>query len=73
MRGGRSVVVEIGLLIQEDGLCHWHVTTSEELQTIHWADDGTTEDARKAIAQACRVAGSELLHVVQGGSVLPRG
>lgn len=69
MSAGRSVIVSIALDIRPDGLVHWYVTTSEELQTIQWADDGTVTDKFDAIDKAVEIARMELRHVALGGSV----
>ena len=71
MRDSRTVQVVINLTITPQGLYHWFVTTSEELQTIQWADDGSLENGLDAATQALTCAHRELGHFVRGGAVRP--
>lgn len=69
MHGDETVQVTINLTRTREGLTHWFVTTSKELQTIQWTDDGSVEDWPTAIDQAIKVAVNELRHLMMGGSV----
>ena len=71
MQNERTVQVTINLTVTDIGAYHWFVTTSEELQTVTWADDGSVEDANTAISDAIKVATNELRHVALGGAVNP--
>lgn len=69
MQDGRTVQVTVNLSVRPTGMAHWFVTTSEELQTVQWADDGTTQDALDAAQQAVKIVLNELHHFIRGGSV----
>jgi hypothetical protein len=71
VRNTRTVQVTINLSVTPEGMYHWFVTTSEELQTIQWADDGSVDDASDAAHQAIKIATAELLNFARGGSVNP--
>jgi hypothetical protein len=65
----QTVQVTINLTRTSPGLYHWFVTTSQELQTVQWADDGTVESWNDAVRQSLAIASKELQHFVRGGSV----
>jgi len=65
----RTVQVTINLHANAGGIWHWYVTTSEELQTVQWADDGSVDSYSTAITRALEIARAELLHFARGGSV----